>query len=51
MPAQDRLGFDDEERFTPALQSAREQDEQRTVCTRQARSLDRALEDNELRAT
>jgi len=48
MPAQNRLRLDDEQRLPPVLQPAREQDEEHTIRSHEARPFDRAVEDEEL---
>ncbi len=50
MPAQNCLGLDNEERRFPVLQPACEQDEKRTIEAREARSVDRAVENDKLLA-
>lgn len=48
MPAQHRLRLDDEQGLFPTLHLARKQDEERPICAGAARSLDRAVEHDEL---
>ena len=50
MPAQDRLGLDDDQGIFPVLDRAREQDQARTIGGGEARPFDRAVEDDVLLA-
>ena len=48
MPPQHGLGLDDQERVLPALELAREHDEQQAIGAGEVRAFDRAVEDDEL---
>ncbi len=50
MPAQNSFRLDDEQGVFPGLQPAGEQDEKPALRLREARTLDRAVEDDELLA-
>ncbi len=48
MPAQHRLGFDDQQCILPTLDTTGEEDKETAISTREARAFDGAGEDEEL---
>ncbi len=51
MPAQHRLGFDDQQGCLPGLDSAGEENDEAALGRSERRAFDRTVEDDELRAT
>jgi len=50
MPAQERVGFEDEERLFPVVDATGEEDEPETISLRKGRLLGLAVEEDELLA-